>query len=254
MNSHLNYIVQSIAGSLLLSLCLLATQAVIPNSSGFSNDVYAKTAKTAKSPYKKSFSRSKRVYSKKSKKRSSSGSCVEWNANKINQKASKYNLYIDQYAREYRIDKNLIKAVITAESCFRVKARSHKGAQGLMQLIPATAKRFGVTDSYKPKQNIRGGTKYLRFLMDRFKGDLKKVIASYNAGEGAVDRYKGIPPYKETKQYVKNVLQVYKVLKPPPKPIKKRVSAVYKPPIKGKKAGRQGWEYNRSIAPHLYKQ
>ena len=83
-----------------------------------------------------------------------------------------------------------------------------------MQLIPATAERFGVTDSYMPQQNIRGGTKYLRFLMDRFRGDLKKVIASYNAGEGAVDKYKGIPPYKETIQYVKNVMQVYSVLKP----------------------------------------
>jgi len=168
---------------------------------------------------------------------------VQWKAHKINEKASKFNSYIDQYSRQYRIDKNLIKAVITAESCFRVKARSNKGAQGLMQLIPATAKRFGVKDSYKPKQNIRGGTKYLRFLMDRFKGDLKKVIASYNAGEGAVDKYKGIPPYKETKQYVKNVLQVYGVLNP----------RWNKPAIKGRKAGRQGWQYNRSIAPHLYK-
>ena len=168
---------------------------------------------------------------------------MQWNANRINKKASKFKLHINQYARQYRIDKNLIKAVITAESCFRVKAQSNKGAQGLMQLIPATAKRFGVKNSFKPKQNIRGGTKYLRFLMDRFKGDLKKVIASYNAGEGAVTKYKGIPPYKETKQYVKNVLRVYSVLNP----------RRNKPTSKGRKAGRQGWQYNRSIAPHLYK-
>ena len=235
MNSALNLIARSVSWSLFLSACLVVGQSVLPDSSEFSNITYAKTAK---SPYKKSFARSKRIYSKKSRRRSSSGSCVQWNANKINEKARKFNPYINQYARQYRIDKNLIKAVITAESCFKVKALSNKGAQGLMQLIPATAKRFGVKNSYKPQQNIRGGTKYLRFLMDRFKGDLKKVIASYNAGEGAVDKHKGIPPYKETKQYVKNVLWVYSVLNT------RR---------NGRKAGRQGWQYNRSIAPHLYK-
>lgn len=223
-------------------------QSVLPNSNVFSIDV---NAKLPKSTYKKSFTPSKRISSKVSKRRTSSGSCILWNAKKINEKANQFKPYIDQYARQYRIDHNLIKAVITAESCFKVKALSHAGAQGLMQLIPATAKRFGVSNSYKPKQNIHGGTQYLRFLMDRFKGDLKKVIASYNAGEGAVDKYKGIPPYKETIQYVKNVMQVYSVLRPP---AVKKVKAVYKPPIKGRKAGRQGWEYNRSIAPHLYKQ
>ena len=252
MNSHVLTFIRSVTGSITLSIMLIVGQSVSPDDSGSSNGLRLSNnafAKSAKSPYKKSFVRSKRITSRKSRKRSSSGSCVQWNANKINEKARKYNPYIDQYARQYRIDKNLIKAVITAESCFRVKARSNKGAQGLMQLIPATAKRFGVTDSYKPKQNIRGGTKYLRWLTDRFKGDLKKVIASYNAGEGAVDKYKGIPPYKETIQYVKNVLQVYSVLNPA-----KAKRAVYKPPIKGKKAGRQGWQYNRSLAPHLYKQ
>jgi len=251
----MNVIENLILRSLSIALCmfvLFTGQTMLPESSGLSNTVYAKTAV---SPYKKSFKRSKRIYSKKSRKRSSSGSCIQWNANKINKKANKFDPYISQYARQYRIDRNLIKAVITAESCFKVKALSHAGAQGLMQLIPATAKRFGVKNSYKPQQNIRGGTKYLRFLMDRFKGDLKKVIASYNAGEGAVDKYKGIPPYKETKQYVKNVLQVYKVLSPPPvQQKKKRVHAVYQPAALGKKAGRQGWRYNRSLAPHLYKQ
>lgn len=253
MNYHLKFLVRSIAWTSILSICVFALQSTLPIGNGFSNSVLAKTAS---SPYKKSFVRSKRINSRKSRRRSktkSSGSCVEWKANKINEKANKFNVYINQYSRQYRIDKNLIKAVITAESCFQVKALSHAGARGLMQLIPATAKRFGVKNSFKPKQNIRGGTKYLRFLMDRFKGDLKKVIASYNAGEGAVDKYKGIPPYKETKQYVKNVLQVYSVLNPRFNKYGKRVRAVYKPPIKGKKAGRQGWQYNRSLAPHLYK-
>lgn len=250
MKVVLQFISRSIIWSAFLSLVLLVGQNFVADSHGFSNATYAKT-----SSYKKSFSRSKRISYSTSRRRSSSGSCIKWNANKINQRASKYNAYIEQYARQYRIDKNLIKAVITAESCFKVKAKSHKGAQGLMQLIPATAKRFGVRDSYKPKQNIRGGTKYLRFLSDRFKGNLTKIIASYNAGEGAVDRYKGIPPYKETKQYVKNVMRVYKTLSPPSKQkAKKRVTDVYQPVKIGGKAGRQGWQYNRALAPHLYKQ
>jgi len=143
----------------------------------------------------------------------------------------------------------LIKAVITAESCFKVKAKSHANARGLMQLIPATAKRFGVQNSYNPEQNIRGGVKYLKFLKARYKGDLKKVIAAYNAGEGAVDKYKGIPPYKETKNYVKSVLKTYAKLNPKAA----RVSAVYQLPKIGNKAGRYGWRYNRQLAPHLYK-
>ena len=241
-------------------LLLFVGQSSLPHSSVFSN---AAMAEKIASPYKKSFTRSKRINTKKSKKRRSSGSCILWDAKKINSKAAKFKPYINQYSRKYRIDRNLIKAVITAESCFRVKALSHAGAQGLMQLIPDTAKRFGVSNSYMPQQNIMGGTKYLRFLMDRFKGNLKKVIASYNAGEGAVDRYKGIPPYKETIQYVKNVMYVYSTLKPPPPPAPvvvnkvkkvKKIKVAYKPPMKGKKAGRQGWQYNRSIAPHLYKQ
>ena len=244
MNSNVLTIIRSVTGSLALMLFLFVGQSVSHNIVGVSNNVYAKSAK---SPYKSGFSRSQRI-SKKRKKRRSSSSCIQWDAKRINGKASQYNSFINQYARQYRIDKNLIKAVITAESCFRVKARSHKGAQGLMQLIPATAKRFGVKDSYIPKQNIRGGTKYLRFLTNRFKGDLKKIIASYNAGEGAVDKYKGIPPYKETIQYVKNVLQVYKTLSP-----RHKKQRTYKPRKKGKKAGRQGWQYNRSKAPHLYK-
>jgi len=238
--------IRSISYSIALMLFLTLAQSSAPTTSVWSN---VAEAKSAKSPYKKSFSRSKRKRSK-SQRRSRSGSCILWNANKINDKASPFKTYIDQSSRKYRIDRNLIKAVITAESCFRVKAKSHKNAQGLMQLIPATAKRFGVRDSYKPQQNIRGGTKYLRFLMNRFNGDLKKVIASYNAGEGAVDKYKGIPPFKETKQYVKNVLQVYKTLSP--KPVPKKVP--YKPTAQGKKAGRQGWQYNKTLAPHLYKQ
>jgi len=241
---------RSICYSLTLMLFLSMAQSAVPTNSVWSN---VAEAKSAKSPYKKSFSRSKRKRSK-SRRRSSGGSCILWNANKINQKALPFKTHINQSSRKYRVDSNLIKAIITAESCFRVKAKSHKNAQGLMQLIPATAKRFGVSDSYKPQQNIRGGTKYLRFLMTRFKGDLKKVIASYNAGEGAVDKYKGIPPYKETQQYVKNVLKVYKTLSPKHQVKSTLKKTVYRPAALGKKAGRQGWQYNRTLAPHLYKQ
>jgi len=175
--------------------------------------------------------------------------CLKWNAHQINRKAKQFDRSIISYSRQYHIDSNLVKSIITVESCFKTKAKSHAGAQGLMQLIPATARRFGVTKSYNPQQNIRGGVKYLKFLKSRYKGDLKKILAAYNAGEGAVDKYKGIPPYKETKHYVKNVMKIYARLNPKAG----RVSAVYTVTKKGQKPGRHGWQYNRSIAPHLYK-
>ena len=180
--------------------------------------------------------------------------CLKWNAWQINQKAKPFELTINKYSRQYGVDSNLVKSVITAESCFRVKALSHAGAQGLMQLIPDTAKRFGVKNSYKPEQNIRGGVKYLKFLLKRYQGDLKKTIAAYNAGEGKVDRYKGIPPYKETKNYVKNVLNIYALLRPKSKNRSKALpKKVYQPPKLGQKPGRHGWQFNRRLAPHLYK-
>ncbi|MEE9325802.1 MAG: lytic transglycosylase domain-containing protein [Cocleimonas sp.] len=180
--------------------------------------------------------------------------CMQWNSQQLKQKAKRFSKPILKYSRLYKVDSNLIKAVIAAESCFKVKALSKANARGLMQLIPATAERFGVKNSYNPEQNIRGGVKYLRFLLDRYKGNLKKVIAAYNAGEGRVDRYNGIPPFKETKRYVKNVLKTYAILSPKPSKKKTRVKAVYHPPSIGKKPGRHGWQYNRRLAPHLYKQ
>ena len=196
--------------------------------------------------------RSVRIQSKISRRRNAtklSSNCLKWNAHQINSKAKKFDKAITAYSRQYRVDKNLVKSVITVESCFRVKAKSHANARGLMQLIPATAKRFGVRNSYNAQQNIRGGVKYLKFLKARYKGDLKKVLAAYNAGEGAVDKYNGIPPYKETKNYVKNVLKTYAKLNPKAS----RVRAVYRLPKIGNKAGRYGWQYNRQLAPHLYK-
>ena len=116
---------------------------------------------------------------------------------------------IRRTARRYHVDRYLVKAIVAAESNFDALAVSKKGAQGLMQLMPATAQEMGVTTPFKPSENIRGGVRYLRGLLDRYP-DLDRAIAAYNAGPVAVDRYKGVPPYPETQQYVKRVLRYYK--------------------------------------------
>ncbi len=108
----------------------------------------------------------------------------------------------------YGVEEAVVRAIIHAESAYRPHVQSHKGAQGLMQLIPATAKRFGVSDSFDPAQNINGGVQYLSWLLRRYKQDLTLASAAYNAGEGAVDRYGGVPPYKETRLYVARVGQL----------------------------------------------
>jgi soluble lytic murein transglycosylase-like protein len=108
-------------------------------------------------------------------------------------------------AAEHDIDAAFVRAVIHAESAFNANALSNKGAQGLMQLMPATAERFGVTDAFSPEQNIRGGTRYLAWLIKRFDGDTRLAAAGYNAGEGAVDRFGGVPPYQETQNFVERV-------------------------------------------------
>jgi soluble lytic murein transglycosylase-like protein len=108
-------------------------------------------------------------------------------------------------APEYRLDPDLVLAVVEAESNFNPEARSHKNAQGLMQLIPATADRFGVDDVWDPEQNLRGGMAYLRWLLDEFDGDVVLALAGYNAGEQAVRNHRGIPPYAETRSYVERI-------------------------------------------------
>lgn|SRR5690606_4958919 len=112
---------------------------------------------------------------------------------------------ITSAAHEYGVDEAVVRAIIHAESSFNPKARSRVGAQGLMQLMPATARRFGVEDAYDAGQNIRGGVQYLAWLLKRFDGNLRLAAAGYNAGEGAVDKYKGVPPYDETRRYVERV-------------------------------------------------
>ncbi|WP_404360794.1 transglycosylase SLT domain-containing protein [Methylotuvimicrobium sp. KM1] len=117
--------------------------------------------------------------------------------------------WVEKIAPNYGIDPELVMAVIQAESAFNPGALSNKNAQGLMQLIPATAERFGVKDTFNPIQNIKGGTAYLHWLMRHFNGNVEWVLAAYNAGEGAVERYKGVPPYRETQNYVKTILKKY---------------------------------------------
>jgi soluble lytic murein transglycosylase-like protein len=116
-----------------------------------------------------------------------------------------YQAEIAAAAREFGVEEAIVRAIIHAESAFNPTALSHAGAQGLMQLMPATARRFGVADSYDAGQNIRGGVQYLAWLLKRFNGDLTLAAAGYNAGEGAVDRHKGVPPYSETQRYVQRV-------------------------------------------------
>jgi soluble lytic murein transglycosylase-like protein len=112
---------------------------------------------------------------------------------------------IDRIAGEQGVELPLVHSVIRAESNYNPFALSPKGAQGIMQLIPSTAKRFGVSDTFNPEDNIAGGVRYLKFLLDYYEGDYTKTVAAYNAGEAAVDKYHGVPPFAETRNYVLRV-------------------------------------------------
>jgi len=116
---------------------------------------------------------------------------------------------IHEKAEKYDVDPALVAAVVETESRFRSGARSQVGARGLMQLMPRTGRWLGASNLYDPEQNVEAGTKYLSYLTQRFDGNLKKTIAAYNAGEGNVRRYKGVPPFRETRSYVKSVMTRY---------------------------------------------
>jgi hypothetical protein len=114
-------------------------------------------------------------------------------------------IMIDRIADEHGVESHLVHSVIRAESNYNANAVSPKGAQGIMQLIPSTARRFGVSNTFDAQENIQGGVRYLRYLLDYYQGDYAKAIAAYNAGESAVDKYNGVPPFAETQNYVYQV-------------------------------------------------
>ena len=122
-----------------------------------------------------------------------------------NRRAERFDPIIAASATEHDVRPDLVRAVIQAESAFDPLARSHKGAMGLMQLMPATAAELGVSDPYDPEQNIRGGVAYLKSLLVQYSNDEELALAAYNAGPGAVEKYDGVPPYRETRQYIAKI-------------------------------------------------
>lgn len=123
--------------------------------------------------------------------------------------SGKYENIIKEAAQKYNLPERLISSIIKHESSFNANTVSHAGARGLMQLMPGTAKFLGVTDSFDPVQNINGGSKYLRQMLNQFNGNLSLAVAAYNAGPGNVKKYGGIPPFNETQNYVKKVLKTF---------------------------------------------
>lgn len=169
---------------------------------------------------KKSRKRSKRRYSKRNYKNlvkangRDNGIIVGCNSPKhLGKQARTYKKTIQVYSRIYQVDEELINAIIKQESCFNEGAHSRVGAIGLMQLMPATSLDLGINDPWNPEHNIQGGIKYISQMLDMFDGNNKLAIAAYNAGPGNVNKYKGIPPFRETKNYVKKVYGEYKRLK-----------------------------------------
>jgi soluble lytic murein transglycosylase-like protein len=124
-------------------------------------------------------------------------------------KSDDFGKLIDKYARQNKLDPMLVKAVIKSESAFNWNAVSKKGAMGLMQLMPDTASALGVENPFDAEENIEGGTEYLADLMGKYNQNMEKALAAYNSGPSNVDKYNGVPPFRETREYVNNVLKAY---------------------------------------------
>ena len=133
---------------------------------------------------------------------------MTWLAKQHDRK-SKYDTLIERYAAKYNVDPTLVRAVIQVESDFNAACVSHKGSRVLMQLMPGTASQYGIKKLHDPEQNIQGGIRHLSYLLRLFGEDLPRVLAAYNAGENAVLKYGGIPPYGETTEYVRRAMTVY---------------------------------------------
>jgi soluble lytic murein transglycosylase-like protein len=129
---------------------------------------------------------------------------------------NRFNDTIEDQASRHGVSADLVRAVIQAESAFNPSAVSVKGAMGLMQLMPATAREFGVSNPFEPEQNITGGVRYLRTLLDRYDNDVELALAAYNAGPGNVEKYGDVPPFKETQAYVKKIAKATSEAAPPP--------------------------------------
>lgn len=133
---------------------------------------------------------------------------VSFSSPSVNSKSQILDM-VTKISEKHGVDDKLVKALIRQESGFNPKATSKAGAMGLMQLMPATAKNLGVQDAYNPLQNVDGGVRYLKSMLDRYNGNIILALAAYNAGPGAVDKYSGVPPYAETQNYVKSILANY---------------------------------------------
>ena len=144
-------------------------------------------------------------------------------------RAKPYEEIIAEHSRTHGVRAELVKAVMQVESAFNPYARSPKGALGLMQLMPATAQRFGVKNPFDPRENVRGGVAYLRQLLDRYENNEQLALAAYNAGPGAVDKYgQSVPPYKETRNYVKQISKMTEVSDTTTRPVAMRDNSIFK--------------------------